>query len=267
MHRSTKSGMWGILSEASSGVLGLSVYGLTPEEVEDTLRTYEISHERAKNPGLCSRKSERQAGYTNAGDDLDFFFCLWFSGSCWSPGPSHHGGGSNCEADDEAGALILAIIIIMLLMVILIAVAPFIFAAAALLIDILIAGAIGLFDLVTFGLFRKYLRRTYFRLHAPNQPALQNAYMELVAKGGLPKAPGFWTQWFAGVRLGAVLTIGGVFLAAAILALGGGGWHWAIPIGTIALAFFLLGFGTWSIRRRRQIILQRLSPPPKELPT
>ncbi|MFX0113163.1 MAG: hypothetical protein ACFFB3_01310 [Candidatus Hodarchaeota archaeon] len=256
------------MSDVSPSILGLSIYGLKPEEVEDTLRTYKISHKRAKSPGLCSRKSERQEqGYTSAGDELDFFFCYWLSWSCPSPGYGRHAGHSNCEADDEAGALILGIILIMVLMVIIIAVAPFIFAAAAFLIDIFIAGAIGLFDLMTFGIFRKYLRKTHFHLHSPDYDALNNVYMELVAKGGLPKAPGYWTHWYAGVRMGAVLTVGGILTAALILLLGGGGWLWGIPIGLIVLAIFLLGFGTWSIRRRRKGILQRLGPPPKKLPT
>lgn len=253
------------MADVGTSVLGLSIYGLTPEEVEDTLSTYDIGHERAKNPGLCSRKSERQAGYTSAGDDLDFFLCLWISGSCPSPGRGHPSDGSDCDASDDAGALILAMIVIMLLMVIIIAVAPFVFAAVALLINIFIAGAIALFDVLTFGLFRRYLRRTHFRLYAPDPSALENAYIELVAKGGLPKAPGFWTNWYAGVRMGAVLTIGGILMAALILLLGGGGWLWAIPIGIIALAAFLLVFGTWSIRRRRRGILQRLGPPPTDL--
>jgi hypothetical protein len=259
------------VSEVSPSILGLSIYGLTPEEVEDTFRTHEISYERAKNPGICSRKSKsterQQAGYSNAGDDLDLFFCFFLSWSCPSPGYGRRGGYSDCDADDDAGALILGIILIMVLMAIIIAVAPFIFAAAAFLIDIFIAGAIGLFDLMTFGLFRKYLRKTHFHLHSPDQAALSNVYMELVAKGGLPKAPGYWTQWYAGVRMGAVLTVGGILTAVLILLLGGSGWVWGIPIGLIALAIFLLVYGTWSIRRRRRGILQRLGPPPKKLPT
>lgn len=255
------------MTDVGISVLGLSIYGLTSEEVEETLNTYDISHERASNPGLCSRKSERQPGYTSAGDDLDFFLCLWLSWSCPSPGCGHPSDGSDCDASDDAGALILTLIVIMFLMMIIIAVAPFVFAAAAFLIDIFIAGAIALFDLLTFGYFRRYLRKTHFHLYTPDPSALENAYLELVAKGGLPKAPGFWTNWYAGVRMGAVLTIGGILMAALILLLGGGGWLWAIPIGVIALAIFLLGVGTWSIRRRRWGILQRLGPPPADLAT
>ena len=76
----------------------------------------------------------------------------------------------------------------------------------------------------------------------------------------------YWTNWFIGVRLGAVLTIGGLLTAATILLLGGGGALWAIPIGIIFLAILLLGFGTRIIRHKRHEILQRLGPSPRDLP-
>ena len=175
------------MSEVTPATLGVTIYGLSAEEVEDTLRTYDISHDRAKHPGLCSRKSKRPEGYHDAGDNLDLIMCYYCYGPCWIPDRTHDSGSSDCAGDDDAGALILALIVIMILIAVIIVAAPFIIAAIGFLVDIIIAGAVTLFDFLTFGVFRKYLRRTRFHLYSPDESSLRNAYDEMVAKGGLPR--------------------------------------------------------------------------------
>ncbi len=251
-----------------SEVLGVTVYGLSEEEAEETFKMYDIDHQKTKVPGICARRKKRETGYSDAGDATDMILCWYcFGPGCYSPHPrgSRGSGGSDC--DDDAGALILVIIIMMVLLAIIIAVATLILAGIAFLVDILIAAAVGIFDILTFGKFRRYIRRKRYHLFSADHTALQNAYTEIVARGGLPRAEGFWTNWFIGVRMGAVLTIGAPITAATILLLNSGGWLWAIPIGLLLLAIFLIAFGTYSIRRQQRHILERLGPPPKDLPS
>lgn len=163
-------------------------------------------------------------------------------------------GGSDCDASsDSAGALIIFILIIAIILLLIIA-APYLITGFFIALDIGLAILLFLFDLITFGIFRKKFKRVlvYFP-EPPTETQLQQVIGDAATLGGLPRqferqygTNGFWI-----LRTGAYLLIPS--LVATILVL----WLqpdsrvlFSVPIVALIFSIFFIWLGNLLISQK-----------------
>jgi len=118
--------------------------------------------------------------------------------------------GADCDSSsDSAGALIIFFVIIALILFI-IFLSPYLMPIVALGIELVLALLLGIFDLLTFGIFRKRFRRilVYFPT-TPSEAKLRGLVGDIASTGGLPRRylPQYGTNGFWILRTGAYLFI------------------------------------------------------------
>lgn len=170
-------------------------------------------------------------------------------------------GSSDCNSSssDSAGAILIFLAIIALLIAlafILPALAPAIVVA----IEFIFASLLVLFDLITFGIFRKNFRRVL--LYIPTLPPdyqVDRLLKEIAAVGGLPRRgfPGYSTNGFWIFRTGVYLFFPGLFGTLLVFWLQpDNGFIFRTPIVTFILSILLVWFGNFLIHQKRKKISQ-----------
>lgn len=194
------------------------------------------------------RTSTRRGAKKTSGSSSDGDCCSGSSSSSTDCGNS---------SNDAFAALIIIIAIIGLILV-LIALAPYLFSAAVFILEFGLAVTIGLFDILTFGIFRKKFKRVlvYFR-SPPSDAQLKQLIGDAAAIGGLPRrySYDYYTNGWWILRTGAYLFIPS--LIAMILVFWSGtenGALFRIPIIAFITSIVLVWSGNAIIQRKTREI-------------
>lgn len=162
------------------------------------------------------------------------------------------------ESSSDAFAALIIIIAIIGLILVLIAVAPYLFTAIAVVFEFGLAVLIGLFDILTFGVFRKKFKRVLVYFHSPpSETQLNKLIGDAAALGGLPRrySYDYYTNGWWIMRTGAYLSIPS--LVAMILAIGlhtQNGALFRIPIIAFITSIILVWLGNTLIQRKTREI-------------
>jgi len=169
--------------------------------------------------------------------------------------------GANCDAgSDSAGALMIFIIVIALFLL-LIFLAPYIGPMIALGIELGLAFLLALFDILTFGLFRKKFKRVlvYFPT-PPSDNQLRSFIIDVASMGGLPRRylSSYYTNGFLLLRTGAYLFIPSLIATFLVLLLPPeNGFLFRMPIVTFIISILCIWFGNYFINRKTAEVASR----------
>ncbi|MHA2298236.1 MAG: hypothetical protein ACXAEU_02430 [Candidatus Hodarchaeales archaeon] len=256
-------------------------YGVSYKEIEEACRDNNVKAEKRNIPRYCINKdekeryqSERYQGSMSRSYDLEAGFCCYYTclPDC-SCSPSRRrrgsaldcgGGGGDCGDGDsdcgDAGAVVLVLVIIVAIIAVLIFAAPTVFAVGVVVFDLLLAGIVFLFDILTLGLFHRYLTRTQVFIDTDDDVTIGKIFYDVARKGGLPRAQGFWSEGFIGVRYGAVGTIVGIVVAVVTYFIDpSSNWWYLIPLTIIVVSIALLYTGTYNVKRRREEVMEAIA--------
>jgi hypothetical protein len=168
--------------------------------------------------------------------------------------------GADCSgSNDSAGALIIFFLIVAIFIA-LIYLSPVLGPVVALGIELGLAVLLGIFDLLTFGLFRKRFRRAlvYFSPDkSPSPSQINDLIAEIANQGGLSHRfrPGYGSSGFGMMRIGAYLFLPS--LAATILVLWlqpANGFLFRVPITAFIVSILLVWLGNVLVLRRARIV-------------
>ncbi|MFX0183538.1 MAG: hypothetical protein ACFE95_10695 [Candidatus Hodarchaeota archaeon] len=162
--------------------------------------------------------------------------------------------GADCDtSSDSSGAFIIFFIIIAIFLL-LIFLAPVLGPMVALGIELGLALFLGVFDLLTFGIFRKRFKRVLVYIRTPlSDSQLRQLVGSVASMGGLPRRPlpkygtnGFWI-----LRTGAYLFIPSLVATILVLILQPtNGLLFRVPIVAFIFSILLVWFGNLMIRRK-----------------
>ena len=166
--------------------------------------------------------------------------------------------GSDCDSSsDSAGALVIFFLIIFVFLA-LIYLAPILGPMVALGIEFILAIFFGLFDILSFGIFRRKFRRVF--VHFPQPPSTEvmaQILADVASFGGLPRryhfkygSNGFWL-----LRTGAYLFIPSLVTTLLVLYLQPeNDWLFRIPIICFTVSIALVWIGNFMIERKAKTI-------------
>ena len=192
------------------------------------------------------RGTKKSSGFSSDGD-----CCSGSSGSSTDCGNS----------SNDAFAALIIIIAIIGLIIVLIALAPYLFGAAVFLTELLLAVTIGLFDILTFGIFRKKFKRVlvYFR-SPPSDDQLHKLFGDAAALGGLPRrySYAYYTNGWWILRTGAYLFIPSLVAMILVIWIGTeNGALFRIPIIAFITSIVLVWSGNEIIQRKAREIASK----------
>lgn len=196
------------------------------------------SHIPRARPGTGARIRTKPSGKTSRRSDCSSTDCS----------------GADCDSSsDSAGALIIFFVIIALILLIIV-LSPYLMPIVALGIELGLALLLGIFDLLTFGIFRKRFRRVlvYFPT-SPSDVKLRGLIGDIASTGGLPRRflPQYGTNGFWILRTGAYLFIPSLVSTLLVL------WlqpesqilFW-VPIGAFLVSILFVWLGNFMIGRK-----------------
>ncbi len=185
------------------------------------------------------------------------------SSSCRSSDSSCNSSSCNTNSDcdsnsDSAGALVafFAIILVFLLIIYL---APYFITLSVLGIEFVLAIFFGMFELLSFGIFRKKFRRVlvHFPDGPPNDETMINIITDAAAFGGLTRHynPGYGSNGFWFLRTGAYLFFPSLVTTLLVLYLQPtNDLLFQLPIICFVVAIAFLWFGNFLVNRKIQEI-------------
>jgi hypothetical protein len=176
--------------------------------------------------------------------------------------PSGDCGDGDCDSGggDALAVLVIFIVVIMLLFFIL-TYLPEIVILTIGGMELLLAGLLTVFNLVTFGIFRSRFKGTHVDFTDINEDEIRATIREAVIAGGIPlNYRSHWsTMGFTLFRWGAYLFIPSLITIPTFWLLSIQQMRiWAIPIGGFVLSVFLLWLGNLQILRKKRYILAQL---------
>jgi len=257
----------------------LTFHGVKYEEIDRVCQANGISCEKRAIPRYCANKeqkekhaTERYSGTMYSAYDLDAEFCCYYTcipdctysrrrrSTCGgtSSGCENCGDCSDTDSDDCGGAVgvIVLLMVIVAVIAFLILIAPAAVTLAVMGLDLLLAGIVMLFDLLTLGIFHRYLTRTRVFIQTEDDNLLAKIFYEVAMIGGLPRVKGFWSEGFISVRYGAIGTITGIVVAVVTFLIDPNSkWWYLIPVTVIAISILLLYTGTYNVRKRREEVM------------
>ncbi|MFX0015356.1 MAG: hypothetical protein ACFFBQ_06930 [Promethearchaeota archaeon] len=169
-------------------------------------------------------------------------------------------GSSDCDTSSDSSGAIIIFFLIIAIFFLLIFLAPVLGPMVALGIELGLALLLGVFDLITFGIFRKKFKRliVYFST-SPSETQLNRIIGDAASFGGLPRRfkPKYGTNGFWVLRTGAYLFIPS--LVATLLVL----WLqptnnllFRVPIITFFFSIVFIWFGNLMINRKAKQVAQ-----------
>jgi hypothetical protein len=166
--------------------------------------------------------------------------------------------GTNCDAGNDSLGAIILIFVIIAAIILLIALAPYLFTSIVILIELGLAVVLGLFDIFTFGIFRKKFKRVlvYFS-STPSDDKLNQLIREVASQGGLPRRfdYAYFTNGWWILRTGAYLFIPTLIAMILVLWLQPeNGALFRIPIIAFFLSILLVWFGTFLVNNKAKEI-------------
>ncbi|MFX0174359.1 MAG: hypothetical protein ACFE9L_20980 [Candidatus Hodarchaeota archaeon] len=166
--------------------------------------------------------------------------------------------GADCDSSsDSSGALIIFFLIIAVFLL-LIFLSPIIGPMVALGIELGLTLLLGLFDLLTFGIFRKKFKRVLIYFRTPlSDSQLRQFVANVASMGGLPRhfLPRYDTNGFWILRTGAYLFIPSLIATILVLILQPtNGLLFRVPIGAFIFSIVLVWLGNLMIRRKANVV-------------
>ncbi len=168
-------------------------------------------------------------------------------------------GGSCDTGSDSSGAFIIFFLIIAIFML-LIFLAPVLGPLVALGIELGLAFMLVIFDLLTFGIFRKKFKRVliYFPT-SPSDEQLKHVIGDAATFGGLPRRfhPEYGTNGFWLLRTGAYLFLPSLVATLLVLWLQPtNGFLFRVPIVSLTFSILFVWFGNYIINRKARFVAQ-----------
>lgn len=238
--------------DSSDSDIGLvTIYGVTKKDLDAILTKNNIQVDKVAMPGLCTpdemltqsqaRRQEADArsggggggSYSGTGSGSYYYndpagdYCCYYccmprpyygrSSGCSSSSTRTRGSSSDCDcsdsgSDNDAFAIIAVILLLIAVIGVLIFLGPELIAAGVLIINIAISVVLLLFNILTLGIYRDDLSRQRLRILKADQKNLDTFMKDIVAKQGLPRMPGYWSQGFIMMRYGALFTMAGLVI-------------------------------------------------------
>ncbi|MFW9778530.1 MAG: hypothetical protein ACFFE8_06715 [Candidatus Heimdallarchaeota archaeon] len=168
--------------------------------------------------------------------------------------------GTDCSgSNDSAGALVIFFLIVAIFLL-LIYLSPILGPVVALGIELGLTVLLGIFDLLTFGIFRNRFKRAlvYFPPEiVPSSSQINNLVSEIAHQGGLTHRfrPGYGSSGFGMIRIGAYLFIPSLFATILVLWLQpANGFLFRVPITAFIVSILLVWFGNFLVVRRARIV-------------
>lgn len=168
--------------------------------------------------------------------------------------------GTDCAgSNDSAGALIIFFVIVAIFIA-LIALAPILGPVVALGIELGLALFLGVFDLLTFGIFRKRFNRAlvYFSPDKPPSDTQINGLVaEIANQGGIPHQfrHGYGSNGFGMIRIGAYLFLPSLIATILVLWLQpANGFLFRVPITAFLVSIILVWLGNVLVLRKARIL-------------
>lgn len=187
--------------------------------------------------------------------------------SCYSSSDGDCCSGSSSSSTDcgdsgnDAFAAILIFLAIIAVIIIFIALAPYLFSAAVFILEFGLVVTIGLFDILTFGIFRKKFKRVLVYFHSPPSDAQLNKLIgDAAALGGLPRrySYDYYTNGWWILRTGAYLFIPSLVAMILVFWLGTeNGALFRIPIIAFLTSIVLVWSGNAIIQRKAREIASK----------
>ncbi len=168
--------------------------------------------------------------------------------------------GASCDSSsDSSGAFIIFFLIIAIFML-LIFLAPVLGPLVAIGIELGLAFMLVIFDLLTFGIFRKKFKRVlvYFPT-SPSDEQLKHVIGDVATFGGLPRRfhPEYGTNGFWLLRTGAYLFIPSLVATLLVLWLHPtNGFLFRVPIVSLIFSILFVWFGNYIINRKARFVTQ-----------
>ena len=162
--------------------------------------------------------------------------------------------GTNCDTGSDSSGALVIFIIVLALFLLLIFLAPYIGPMIVLGIELGMAFLLLLFNILTFGLFRKKFKRilVYFPT-APSTEQLEKIIIDVASKGGLPRRyhSDYYTNGFLILRTGAYLFIPSLIATILVLLLPPeNGFLFRLPIVTFIISIVSVWLGNYMIDRK-----------------
>jgi hypothetical protein len=178
------------------------------------------------------------------------------TGDC--SGTNCNTGTTDCDSSsDSAGALVIFLLIVVLFLAI-IYLAPYIMPLVALGIELFLAILFGLFEILSFGIFRKKFRRIL--VHFPKPPSddlMRSIIVDSASFGGLPRRfrPQYESNGFWLLRTGAYLFIPSLVTTLLVLYLQPeNDILFRLPIFSFVISIILVWLGNFMINRKTKMI-------------
>ncbi|MHA2304244.1 MAG: hypothetical protein ACXACU_02540 [Candidatus Hodarchaeales archaeon] len=166
--------------------------------------------------------------------------------------------GTNCDAGNDSLGAIILIFVIIAAIILLIALAPYLFTGIVILIELGLAVILGLFDIITFGIFRRKFKRVlvYFS-STPSDEKLNTLIRDVASQGGLPRRfdYAYFTNGWWILRTGAYLFIPTLIAMILVLWLQPeNGALFRIPIIAFFLSILFVWFGNFLVSNKAKEI-------------
>jgi hypothetical protein len=162
--------------------------------------------------------------------------------------------GADCDASSDSSGAFLIFFLIIAIFLLLIFLAPVLGPMVALGIELGLALFLGVFDLLTFGIFRKRFKRVLVYFRTPlSDSQLRQLVRSAASLGGLPRRslPRFGTNGFWILRTGAYLFIPSLIATILVLILQPtNGLLFRVPIIAFVFSILLVWLGNLMIRRK-----------------
>ncbi|MHA1977568.1 MAG: hypothetical protein ACW98F_07550 [Candidatus Hodarchaeales archaeon] len=178
------------------------------------------------------------------------------SRGCRSSGSGNCNSGSDCDSNnsDSAGALIVFFAIVLIFLAI-IYLAPYFIPLVAIGIELVLALFFGLFELISFGIFRKKFRRVliHFPGGHPEDETMVNIITDAASLGGLTRhyKQQYGTNGFWFLRTGAYLFFPSLVTTLLVLYLQPeNDYLFRLPIICFVVAIIFLWFGNFQVNRK-----------------
>ncbi len=166
--------------------------------------------------------------------------------------------GTDCDTGNDTLGAILIFIAIIAIIILLIALAPYLFTAAIFILELSLALILGLFDILTFGIFRRKFKRVLVYFPSPPSDSQLNQFIgDVAALGGLPRRYHFkyYTNGWWILRTGAYLFFPSLIAVILVLWLGTeNGALFRIPIITFVTSILLVWLGNTLVNRKAKEI-------------
>lgn len=162
--------------------------------------------------------------------------------------------GTNCDAGNDSLGAIILIFVVIAAIILLIALAPYLFTGIIIIFELGFAVFLGLFNIITFGIFRNKFKRVlvYFS-STPSDDKLNQLIVDVASQGGLPRRfdSAYFTNGWWILRTGTYLFVPSLIAMILVLWLQPeNGALFRIPIIAFLLSIFLVWFGNLLINNK-----------------